>query len=570
MEDFYKAFGRKYNLFDYVGAPDAENIVILMGSGCEAVEETVNYLVAKGEKVGAIKVRLYRPFSAKHFLAALPKSVKKIAVLDRTKEPGALGEPLYQDIITVLSEAGSNISVIGGRYGLSSKEFTPSMINAVYKNLAGEMKNHFTVGITDDVTGLSLDFSEKIDTAPEGTYRCKFYGLGSDGTVGANKNSIKIIGDHTDMYAQGYFQYDSKKSGGITVSHLRFGKSPIQSTYMIDSADLIACHNPSYVTRYDMLADIKEGGIFLLNSPWSLEEMEKELPAVVKNQIAKKKVKFYNVDAIKIAAQAGMGGRINTVMQAAFFKAAGIIPEADAIDYMKQAVKKTYGKKGDKIVNMNYQAIDMGADGMEEIKYPESWAAITEGAPCATPPAAAGGFFCKVLYPIIEQKGDELPVSAFDPRGFFPTGTTQYEKRGIAVNVPKWIPENCIMCNQCSFVCPHATIRPFLATEETLKGAPEGYVTKDARGKDIAGLKYRMQLSPARLHGLRKLCGHMPREGKGVGYDAASRGIGYGKRELELCDRAAQAGRQNKQGYCDRVPVPAAAVRILGRVRWLR
>jgi pyruvate-ferredoxin/flavodoxin oxidoreductase len=496
MNDFYKAFGRKYGLFDYVGAPDADKVIVLMGSGAETAEEAINYLTAKGEKVGVIKVRLYRPFSAKHFLAVLPKSTKKIAVLDRTKEPGAAGEPLYQDVITVLAEADSAIKVIGGRYGLSSKEFTPSMVKAVLDNLGGEMRNHFTVGINDDVTHLSLDYSDTIDAAPEGTYRCKFYGLGSDGTVGANKNSIKIIGDHTDMYAQGYFQYDSKKSGGFTVSHLRFGKSPIQSTYLIDVAELVACHNPSYVTRYDMLASLKEGGIFLLNSPWSLEDMEKELPAVVKNVIAKKKIKFYNVDAIKIATEAGMGGRINTVMQAAFFKVAGIIPEADAIKYMKEAVKKTYGKKGDKIVNMNYNAIDMGAQGMVEIDYPASWADTKEGAPCVAPPADAGEFFCKVLYPIIEQKGDDLPVSAFDPRGYFPTGTTKYEKRGIAVNVPKWIPDNCIMCNQCSFVCPHACIRPFLATEETLQDAPETYVTKDARGKDVAGLKYRMQLSP--------------------------------------------------------------------------
>ena len=496
MADFYKAFGREYKLFDYVGAPDADRIVILMGSGSETAEETVNYLVAKGEKVGALKVHLYRPFSAKHFLAALPATAKKIVVLDRTKEPGASGEPLYQDVVTVLAEAGSDVKVVGGRYGLSSKEFTPSMVKAVFDNLSGDMKNHFTVGINDDVTNLSLDFSDTIDAAPEGTFRCKFYGLGSDGTVGANKNSIKIIGDKTDMYAQGYFQYDSKKSGGFTVSHLRFGKSPIQSTYLIDIAELVACHNPSYVTRYDMLASLKEGGTFLLNSPWSLEDMEKELPAIVKNVIAKKKIKFYNVDAIKIAAEAGMGGRINTVMQSAFFKLAGIIPEADAIKYMKEAVKKTYGKKGDKIVNMNYTAIDMGANGMTEINYPDSWATTTEGAPCAAPPADAGEFFCKVLYPIIEQKGDDLPVSAFDPRGFFPTGTTQYEKRGIAINAPKWNPDNCIMCNQCSFVCPHACIRPFLATEETLKDAPDTYVTKDARGKDLAGLKYRMQLSP--------------------------------------------------------------------------
>ncbi len=496
MDEFYKAVGRKYGLFDYVGAPDAENIVIMMGSGAEAAEETINYLNARGAKLGVIKVRLYRPFSAKHFLSVLPDSVKKICVLDRTKEPGALGEPLYQDVITVLAEAGRSIPVIGGRYGLSSKEFTPSMVKAVFDNLAGEMKNHFTVGINDDVTHLSLDYSQKIDTAPEGTYRCKFYGLGSDGTVGANKNSIKIIGDHTDMYAQGFFYYDSKKSGGLTVSHLRFGKSPIQSTYLIDVADLIACHNPSYLTRYDMLSDAKEGGIFLLNSQWSAEQMEKELPAQVKNTIARKKLKFYNIDAINIAERAGMGGRINTVMQAAFFKVAGIIPEADAINYMKQAVEYTYGKKGEKIVRMNNDAIDMGAEGLEEIKYPANWADTSEGAPLVCAPPEAGEYFAKVLYPIIEQKGDSLPVSAFDPRGFFPTGTTQFEKRGIAMNVPQWIPENCIMCNQCSFVCPHAVIRPFLAKEEDLKDAPAGYVTKDARGKEVAGLKYKMQISP--------------------------------------------------------------------------
>lgn len=497
MDEFYKAFGRKYGLFDYVGAPDAENIIILMGSGAEAVEETVNYMNANGAKVGAIKVRLYRPFSAKHFLAALPASVKNICVLDRTKEPGAAGEPLYQDVITVLAEAGKSIKVIGGRYGLSSKEFTPTMVKAVYDNLAGEKKNHFTVGINDDVTNLSLKLGEKIDAAPAGTVRCKFYGLGSDGTVGANKNSIKIIGDHTDMYAQGYFSYDSKKSGGLTVSHLRFGKSPIQSTYLIDLADFVACHNPSYVTRYDMLCDLKEGGVFLLNSQWTtLEDLERELPAQVKNAIAKKKIKLYNIDAIDIAERAGMGGRINTVMQAAFFKVANIIPEKDAIEYMKMAVKKTYGKKGDKIVSMNNTAIDMGAEGLVEINYPASWADTTEGAPVAAAPAEAGEFFTKVLQTIIEQKGDELPVSAFDPRGFFPTGTTQFEKRGIAVNVPQWIPENCIMCNQCSFVCPHAVIRPFLAKEEDLKDAPATYITKDARGKEIAGLKYRMQISP--------------------------------------------------------------------------
>ncbi len=496
MQEFYKAFGRRYNLFDYAGAPDADRIIIMMGSGGEAAEETANYLNARGEKVGVLKVRLYRPFSAKHLLAAIPASVKSIAVLDRTKEPGSEGEPLYKDVVTALSEAGRNIPVIGGRYGLSSKEFTPSMVNAVYKNLKGSMKNHFTVGINDDVTHLSLDISEKIDAAPAGTHRCKFYGLGSDGTVGANKNSIKIIGDHTDMYVQGYYYYDSKKSNGLTISHLRFGKKPIQSTYLIDVADFIACHNSSFVTMLDLLAAIKEGGVFLLNSPWSLAEMEKELPAVMKNTIAQRKVKFYNIDALKLAKQAGMGGRVNTVMQSAFFKVAGIIPEAEAMDYMKQAVKKTYGKKGDKIVAMNNTAIDLGAEGMEEIKYPASWATTTEGAAFAAPPAEAIEFFKDVEFPIILQKGDELPVSAFDPRGFFPPGTTKYEKRRIAVNVPDWIPENCIMCNQCSFVCPHATIRPFLAKEEDLKNAPKEFVTKDARGKDVAGYKFRMQLTP--------------------------------------------------------------------------
>lgn len=496
MQEFYKVFGRKYNLFDYVGAPDADRIIILMGSGCEAAEETANYLNARGEKVGVLKVRLFRPFSAKHMLAAIPASVKRIAVLDRTKEPGSEGEPLYKDVVTALAEAGRSVQVVGGRYGLSSKEFTPTMVKAVYDNLKGAMKNHFTVGINDDVTHLSLDISEKIDAAPEGTFRCKFYGLGSDGTVGANKNSIKIIGDHTDMYAQGYYYYDSKKSGGLTISHLRFGKKPIQSTYLIDVADFIACHNSSFVRVLDMLATLKEGGVFLLNSPWSLADMEKELPAEMKNAIAKKKVKFYNIDAIKLAQQAGMGGRVNTVMQSAFFKVAGIIPEADAMTYMKKAAEKTYGKKGEKIVKMNYMAIDLGATGMEEVKYPQSWATTTEGAEFATPPADAIEFFKDVEFPIILQKGDDLPVSAFDPRGFFPTGTTQYEKRGIAVNVPDWIPENCIMCNQCSFICPHATIRPFLAKEEDLKNAPKEFVTKDARGKEVAGLKFRMQLTP--------------------------------------------------------------------------
>lgn len=495
MDEFAKKFGRAYHLFDYVGAPDAERVIVLMGSGAEAAEEAVNYMNARGEKVGMVKVHLYRPFSAKAFVDAIPASVKSVTVLDRTKEPGSLGEPLYEDVIAALFEQGRILKVLGGRYGLGSKEFTPTMVKAVYDNMAAaEPKNHFTVGIVDDVTGTSLEIHEQIDAAPEGCFRAKFFGLGSDGTVGANKNTIKIIGDHTDMYAQGYFSYDSKKSGGITISHLRFGKTPIQSTYLIDVADFVACHNPSYVTRYDVLEGIKEGGTFLLNSPWTPEDMENQLPASMKREIASKKLKFYNIDGVKIAREVGLGGRINMCLQAAFFKIAGVIPEADAVEYMKAAVKKTYGKKGDDIVNMNWKAIDVAISQVQEINYPASWAEATTGAEPAK--VAENEYFKEVIHPIATQKGDALPVSTFDPRGFVPTGTTKYEKRGIAVNVPKWIPENCIMCNQCSLVCPHACIRPFLAKEEDLADAPAAYITKDARGKDVAGYKFRMQLSP--------------------------------------------------------------------------
>ena len=358
MDEVGKITGRHYHLFDYVGAADAENVIVVMGSGADVCEETINYLNAQGQKLGLLKVRLYRPFAAEKFVEALPKSCKRIAVLDRTKEPGSLGEPLYQDVINALVEAGrSDIKVVGGRYGLGSKEFTPSMVNAVYENLAGELKNHFTVGIEDDVTHLSLKVTKQVNAAPEGTIACKFFGLGSDGTVGANKNSIKIIGDHTKLYAQGYFAYDSKKSGGFTVSHLRFGKTPIQSPYLIDAADFAACHNPSYVTRYAVAEGIKEGGTFLLNSPWTLEEMEKELPAHMKNAIAKHHIKFYNINAIKLAREVGMGGRINTIMQSAFFKLANVIPAEEALEYMKAAAKKSYGKKGDAVVNMNNAAI---------------------------------------------------------------------------------------------------------------------------------------------------------------------------------------------------------------------
>lgn len=499
MDKVGELTGRRYRLFEYHGPSDAERVIVCMGSACDVVEETVDYLVERGERVGLVKVRLYRPFSAAHLAEALPPTVRRIAVLDRTKEPGALGEPLYQDVITALAEKGKgHILVVGGRYGLGSKEFSPSMVKAVFDNLAADQpKNHFTVGITDDVTGTSLEIKEHIDTAPKGLYRCKFFGLGSDGTVGANKNSIKIIGDHTDMYAQGYFVYDSKKSGGVTVSHLRFGKSPIKSAYLIDQADLIACHNPSYVGRYDLLEGIKPGGIFLLNSGWSPEEMEEKLPADMKRTIAEKKLKFYNIDAVKIAQELGLGGRINVIMQAAFFKIANIIPPEDAFRYIKESIEKTYGRKGDKIVKMNQAAVDRAAEALVEIRYPESWLNCTQDASQA---AAAREeepeFVRKVMRPMLALKGDELPVSAFTPGGFFPTGTTKYEKRGIAVRVPRWEAEHCIQCNQCSLVCPHAAIRPYLARPEDLAGAPETFVIKKASGKEAAGLMFRIQVSP--------------------------------------------------------------------------
>ena len=493
MKQVSKLTGREYHLFDYVGAPDADKVIILMGSGADAAEETVNYLTRRGEKVGVLKVRLYRPFSAERFVRALPKTVKKIAVLDRTKEAGSLGEPLYLDVVTALSETGKlrGKVVVGGRYGLGSKEFTPSMINAVYKNLDSEKPmNHFTVGINDDVTRTSLAIDEMIDVAPEGTTRCKFYGLGSDGTVGANKNSIKIIGDHTDLYAQGYFEYDSKKSGGITISHLRFGKSPIKSSYLIDQAEFISCHNSSYVTRYDMLGEAKEGGTFLLNCSWSDSELEKELPAFVKNQIAQKHLKFYTIDGLKIAKESGSAKSTNMVMQAAFFKLANIIPYEEAEKYMKAAVLKTYGKKGEKVVNANNAAIENAIKGLHEVKVPAEWATTDKGA--ALPEVTDNQYYESFIRPIIAQKGNTLPVSAFNVSGVVPTGTTKFEKRGIAVEVPVWQSENCIQCNQCSLVCPHACIRPVLIDEN--EKTPDGFVTKPATG--VKGAKYRIQVSP--------------------------------------------------------------------------
>ncbi len=492
MEKVGDLTGRRYHLFDYVGARDAERVLVIMGSGADVAEEAINYLNAKGEKLGLIKVRLYRPFAADKFLAAIPATCKKIAVLDRTKEPGSLGEPLYLDIVDAIAEAGLDIKCCGGRYGLGSKEFTPTMVKQVYDNLKlDEPKNHFTVGIIDDVMNTSLPEGDFVNAAPEGTICCKFFGLGSDGTVGANKNSIKIIGDHTNMFAQGYFAYDSKKSGGLTISHLRFGKTPIQSPYLIDSADFVACHNASYVTRYDVLEGIKDGGVFLLNSPWTVEDMERELPASMKQTIAKKHIRFYNMDAVKLAREVGMGNRINTIMQSAFFKLAEIIPADEAIDYMKAAAKKSYAKKGEDVVQKNYAAIDIGVTGITEINYPEAWATATSGATAMH--VSDDPYFVDFIKPILAQQGDKLPVSKLAADGYVPTGTTKYEKRGIAVEVPVWIPENCSQCNQCALVCPHASIRPFVMTEET--EAPETFVAKKANGVGDGKL-FRIQVSP--------------------------------------------------------------------------
>ncbi|MDX2454333.1 pyruvate:ferredoxin (flavodoxin) oxidoreductase [Desulfosarcina sp.] len=484
--------GRKYNLFDYVGDPNADRVIVSMGSSCETIEEVVDHLNARGESVGLVKVRLYRPFSAKHLLSVIPATAARITVLDRTKEPGALGDPLYQDVCTAFMEQGEMPSIVNGRYGLGSKEFTPSMVKAVFDNMNGMApRNHFTVGITDDVTHTSLDVESGLDVAPEGTVQCKFWGLGADGTVGANKSAIKIIGDNTDMYAQAYFAYDSKKSGGVTISHLRFGKTPIRSTYLIDSADYIACHNPSYVNTYDVLEGIKVGGTFMLNSPWSLADMEEKLPVAMRRTIARKKLKFYNIDAVKIAGDVGLGGRINMIMQTAFFKAANVIPVDEAIAYLKDQIHKLFSRKGDKIVNMNNQAVDKSQDHLVEVKVPAAWANAGLSA------AVAGDepeWVTEVMKPMLAQQGDKLPVSAFSPDGIFPVGTTQYEKRGVAINVPEWVMDNCIQCNQCAMVCPHAAIRPVLVTEDELKAAPDGFEAKKALGKELKEYKFRIQV----------------------------------------------------------------------------
>ena len=472
MKEITKLTGREYNCFDYYGAADAERVIVAMGSVTDLIEETVDYLNAKGEKVGLIKVRLFRPFSNERLIKAMPKTVKKVAVLDRTKEPGAAGEPLYLEVKNAFYGLENAPVIVGGRFGLGSKDTVPADIVAVYENLNKEdAKNGFTLSIVDDVTNTSLEPVGDIDTTPEGTKACKFWGLGSDGTVGANKSAIKIIGDHTDMYAQGYFAYDSKKSGGVTISHLRFGKQPIKSPYLINKADFVACHNQSYVNKYFVLDGLKKNGTFLLNTIWTPEEVAEHLPASYKRFLAENNIKFYTLNAVKIAQEVGLGGRINMIMQSAFFKLANIIPVEDAVKYLKDAVVTSYGKKGEKVVNMNHAAIDKGIDAIVEITVPAEWAnAKDEVVEAKEVPA----FIKNIVEPMNRLEGDKLPVSAFNGMedGTFEPGTAAYEKRGIGINIPEWIADNCIQCNQCAYVCPHATIRPFLLNEEEAKNAP--------------------------------------------------------------------------------------------------
>lgn len=498
MDKVNAKIGTDYKLFNYYGAADAERVIIAMGSACETIEETIDYMMAAGEKVGVIKVRLYRPFSAEALIDAIPESVKTLTVLDRTKEPGAFGEPLFLDVVAALKGTKFDaVPVLSGRYGLGSKDTTPAQIVAVFNNTE---KTKFTIGIVDDVTGLSLDAGAPLVTTPEGTINCKFWGLGADGTVGANKNSIKIIGDNTDMYAQAYFDYDSKKSGGVTMSHLRFGKKKIKSTYLIKQANFVACHNPSYVDKYNMVQELVDGGTFLLNCPWDMEGLEKHLPGQVKAFIANHDIKLYTIDGIKIGKEIGLGGRINTVLQSAFFKLAEIIPENEAIDLMKSAAKATYGRKGDKIVQMNYDAIDAGAKQVVEISVPDSWkTAADEG--LATPHVGANGkkdvvdFVQNIQTKVNAQEGNSLPVSAFKEYvdGSTPSGSSAYEKRGIAVDIPIWKAENCIQCNRCAYVCPHAVIRPVALTEEEAANVPAGLDTLDMTG--MPGLKFTITVS---------------------------------------------------------------------------
>ena len=520
MSEITKLTGREYHCFDYYGAKDADRIIISMGAVSEVVEEVVDYLNKNGEKVGLVKVRLYRPFSVEKLLKAIPTSVKKIAVLDRTKEPGSIGEPLYLDIVKAYNGKENAPMIIGGRFGLGSKDPTPSDIAAVFKNLSeSKPKDRFTIGIIDDVTNLSLEPVKDIDVAQEGTTACKFWGLGSDGTVGANKSAIKIIGDHTEMYAQAYFSYDSRKSGGVTVSHLRFGKTPIKAHYEVDRADFVACHNQAYVYTFPILDGLKKGGKFVLNTIWSPEEVEEKLPANLKRYIANNNIEFYIINAVKIAQEVGLGGRINMIMQSAFFKVANIIPVEDAIKYLKEAVINTYSKKGEKIVNMNHAAIDAGVDAIVKIDVPDSWKDAKEDGKIEEN-MDVPDFIKNICEPMNKLEGNKLPVSAFVNAdmtdGTFMSGTTAYEKRGIAVNVPEWIPENCIQCNQCSYVCPHATIRPFLINEKEKENAPEGMKIIPANGFKGEAMYYMIGVTPLDCTGCGNCVETCPAPGKAL------------------------------------------------------
>ena len=509
--------GRSYGLFNYYGAEDAKEIIVAMGSVTETIEETIDELNARGEKYGLVKVHLFRPFSVEHLLKVIPQSVEKICVIDRTKEPGCNGEPLYLDVCSAFYGKENAPKIVGGRYGLASKDVTPSDIKAVFDNLKKEdSKNFFTVGIEDDVTFTSIPVEDELRIATPGTVRCKFWGLGSDGTVGANKQAIKIIGENTDKYVQAYFAYDSKKSGGVTMSHLRFGDTPIRSTYLIDEADYIACHVQAYVNQYDLLKGLKKGGNFVLNTIWNEEEIERKLPAKMKRYIAENEINFYTVNATKIASEIGLGRRINMIMQSAFFKLAEIIPQEEATEYLKASIKKAYGKKGDKVVNMNYEAVEAGMNSLVKINVPESWKTATEEAKVETKEVT--DFVKNIMNPMNALEGDKLPVSAFNglEDGTFPAGTAAYEKRGVATDVPEWNMAKCIQCNQCAFVCPHACIRPVLVTDEELAKAPAGFETKKATGKTLAGLNYRIQVSTLDCTGCNNCVDICPAPGKAL------------------------------------------------------
>ncbi|GKX67393.1 pyruvate:ferredoxin (flavodoxin) oxidoreductase [Inconstantimicrobium mannanitabidum] len=516
MREIEKITGRAYHPFDYYGAADAENIIVAMGSVCDTIEETVDYLSAKGEKVGVIKVHLYRPFCSNYFMKVFPKTVKKIAVLDRTKEPGSVGEPLYLDVCKVFYDTTDKPVIIGGRYGLGSKDTLPSQIVAVFDNLKqGQPKDRFTIGIVDDVTNTSLQEGESIETTPEGTISCKFWGLGSDGTVGANKTAVKIIGDNTDLYAQAYFAYDSKKSGGSTISHLRFGKQRIKSPYLINNADYIACHNKSFIYNFDVLKGLKKNGTFVLNCPWKDQELEENLPASMKKYLAENNINFYTIDAVSVARNIGLGGRINMIMQSAFFKLANVIEVNQAVELLKSSVEKSYGKKGQKIVDMNKAAIDQGIELVHKVTIPDTW----KNAQAKDTAVKEEPDFVKNIQRVMARnEGDNLPVSAFNGMedGTFPLGTTSYEKRGIAVMVPEWQIDKCIQCNQCSYICPHAVIRPYLLNEEEKQKAIDTFMTKDAVGKGLEGLGYRIQISPLDCTGCGNCADVCPAPGKAL------------------------------------------------------